>query len=212
MKNQKRLSVIIVLMITISFLIMNVSAKPVQTLDHNQIPEPTIWLELVKVDEQIDTSAEIENPMVQVNGYLHVESQTPIHVEINLTTESEWTSSIEPQNFTIQVATGLETKDITLTVTAPLGVENGTKQTIRLRGTWSYISGITQPKEIQHVELQLEATNKTAEPNGNGNNDDGGGKDEGKGFLPGFEGTLVVIGAMIAILLITNDVRKRRRK
>ncbi len=170
--------------------------------------KPELKIDLDSYDEIIDTSPEVSEPMVQVTGRITLTSQTPIHVEINLTTESAWSSMVVPSNFTLQVLTASDYKSITVTVRAPLGVENNTEQTVRVLGTWSYFQGVGGG-EIEPVTLNLLAHNETEEPD-NGKNGDNGDDDGDKGFLPGFESSLILVGIFAVIFYIR--IRRKQKK
>jgi hypothetical protein len=140
-----------------------------------------------------------------------MEYQTPMRIEVNLTIENDWDCIVEPANFTLVVQfEKIVEQEITVTVNAPLGVEDQTEHTVRITGTWSYITGVPGGGELQPVTLNLLAQNFTVEPNGNGDgDDDDDSSDSDSGFLPGFESTGILVAIVIVVLIFTIKSRKR---
>jgi cbb3-type cytochrome oxidase subunit 3 len=173
-------------------------------------PTADVEIELYSINEPIETSPDIAEPPAQVEGLVRLTSSLPMHIEVNLSVENDWTATVEPANFTLNVVTGLAEQPITVTVIAPLGVENNTEHTVRVTGTWSYVQGIGGD-EIQWEEFTLVARNETAEPDDNGDNngDDGGASNNGDSF-PMLELGIVVIIVIIIIVIIIIFRRRRR--
>lgn len=178
----------------------------------DQPEEPTVTLELDEVKKTIDTSADIAEPVAQVTGTVIVKSQTPIYLNVNLTIESNWNSTVAPNNFTVSIISltgGEKSEVITVEVKAPLGIENGTEETVTVSGKWSYIEGLPGGGIIDYVDLKLTAQNTSKNSqDGDGNGDDKD-KDDEPGFLPGFEGIIVVICTLFVIILIVPDRKSK---
>ncbi len=177
-----------------------------------QPPTMEIWMELYSNEEIIDTSPDVTEPEVEVEGLVTLESRTPMHIEVNLTVQNDWNVTIEPANFTLNIqTTGLVTKTIKITVKAPLGIENNTEHLVRIGGTWSYFQGIGGG-ELEPVTLNLVAQNSSMTSNDNNHaNDDEDDENNGVGVLEDF-GTILLVAAIafIIIILIIFVIRRKR--
>jgi hypothetical protein len=177
-----------------------------------QDPDPDIEIELDTYEQEIDTSPEVTEPMVQVEGEVVLQTQHP-YVTINLTidkTTSNWNCSVTPNKFNLSnYPVDQSIQEILITIKAPKETKNGTTERFVLHGTWSYIPESPLPTpdpisdEIEPVFLDITAKNETI--NGDGISDDGDSKksekEEDKGFLPGFEGILLVSIILIMLLI-----------
>jgi hypothetical protein len=185
-----------------------------------QDPDPDIEIELDTYEQEIDTSPEVTEPMVQVEGEVVLQTQHP-YVTINLTidkTTSNWNCSVTPNKFNLSnYPVDQSIQEILITIKAPKETKNGTTERFVLHGTWSYIPESPLPTpdpisdEIEPVFLDITAKNflditaKNETINGDGISDDGDSKksekEEDKGFLPGFEGILLVSIILIMLLI-----------
>jgi hypothetical protein len=191
--------------ISLLVLILISSIIPAQTP-----PTMDITIELYSYNEPIDTSPEIDEPTVHVDGLVRLTSTTPMHIEVNLSIDDDWTVIVEPANFTLNVPiTGMAEQPITVTIIAPLGIENNTEHYVSIGGTWSYIQGIGGG-DLPPKELNLVAKNETSEPNdnGNGHGDDGGVVDDDDSF-PMLEVGVVVIIIIIVVVIVVIYRRKK---
>ena len=127
--------------------------------------QPTVSVTMDKLSEDIDTSADVAEPMVEVTGKVTMESTGPMVVSVNLTLHSLWNATVDPQQFNLTIpTTGSTDQVITVTVRAPLGIENNTDQKITISGTFSYINAITSAileKNISPAYVTIVAQNST---------------------------------------------------
>lgn len=174
----------------------------------NQI-EPIVTIEPDVVEQTIDTSPEITEPIAQVHGQVVVEAQIAAHINVNLTVASNWNANVDPNNFTINMGPGERITPITVTVIAPLGIENDTKEIVSVAGTWTYFEGLPGGN-IPPEQITLTARNTSADQPDNGNGDgDGGDGDDDAGFLPGFESVFMIAATSVVLLILILD---RNRK
>jgi hypothetical protein len=180
-----------------------------------------IVVEFNEYNHEIDTSPLVVNPIVNIDGTVTLLSQTP-YVDINLTideTDNPWNCSVEPNQFTLStIPVDDSVEEITVTVNAPAGLKNGTEQRVTIIGTWSYIPevpGVPTPEpvagEIVPTHLYVTTRNDSSpQPNGNGNGGENGDDDESddSGWLPGFEGILIITAAVFLILIFESRKRK----
>ncbi len=206
------LSILIIISLQSTLAYESISVPPEQL-------EPEIVIELDTYSQELDTSPEVTEPFVQVSGEVTLVSQTP-YVSINLSidqTNNPWNCSVMPSNFDLNQI-NQSSMDIVVTVQAPAGLENGTEQIVTIKGTWSYIPdipGVPSPDpvhgEIQPAHLNIITINESSiEPTENGNGEGDKKDDEDKGFLPGFEGAVIIM-SILASLLIFAQWSKRRK-
>ena len=173
-----------------------------------------VYIELDYSERFINTSPDISQPRTQLTGNVTLNSRTPMHIEVNLTVDDDWSVLIEPANFTLIVPIqGLAIQDIIITIMAPLGIENNTEHMIQIDGTWSYIQGIGGGI-LDSVTFKLISRNNTDQSNGNGNNHDGdnnGVEASDDSFFEQY-GTGVLIAAVVLFIIIIFIILYRRRR
>lgn len=212
-KPTRNLIVIVILIFSIFILMSGTvfSQNVVNVNPPNQ--QPTVSITMDKLSEDIDTSADVAEPMVDVTGKVTLESTVPMVVSVNLTLHSLWNATVDPQHFNLTIpTTGSTDKVITVTVKAPLGIGNNTDQKITIAGTYSYINELTSvllENNISPVYVTIVAQNSTIEtPNGGDGDGKSTDKNDEPSFLPGFE-SIFLIGSIIMIIIL---IQTRKRK
>jgi hypothetical protein len=215
-------SILLILYLTLVFLISTFFINYSSFVNGQQLGDPEIIIELDEYEAEIDTSPDVAYPLLEMEGEVSLLSSHP-YVSVNLSISNinnPWNCSVEPNQFNLSTYPVDQTiQSIVVFVNAPLGTENETEQRVTVVGSWSYIPeipGVPNPQpvtgEIQAVHLDVTASNKTTDTpdNGNGGNDKKKDDDDEKGFLPGFEGIFLIVGALLIVVFIQS--RKNLQK
>ena len=65
--------------------------------------EPEFTIELDSTTATIDTSVNVQEPMVQVDGMVTMKSNAPVRVEVNLTIDNDWNCTVSPNQFILTI-------------------------------------------------------------------------------------------------------------